>query len=124
MGLALLLTDHSRAALDVANVSQFILNEAQAVIKKIVSQYPYESHHEDGNPEEPSLKTESSALQKKLVRLLQKSANQAGVIIHSFQFNELSYAPEIAAGMLRRQQARAMLAARKVRLLCTTLFVY
>jgi len=106
--------DAKRAALDVTNATQFVYNEAQAVIKKVVSRFPYESHHQEGEPEEASLKTEAAIIQSKMQKMLQRATRQAGAFIHSFQFNELSYAPEIAAGMLRRQQAKAMLAARKV----------
>jgi len=97
----------------VTDVNSYIVNEATAVLKKIVSLYPYENHHEDGREDEMSLKNEASEIQKQMVRLLQKHVRAAGAKIHLFQFNELSYAPEIAAGMLRRQQARAMVAARK-----------
>jgi len=105
--------DAKKATLDVTDVNSYIMNEATAVLKKIVSLYPYETHHEDGHEDDMSLKNEAAEIQKQMVRLLQKHVKAAGAKIHLFQFNELSYAPEIAAGMLRRQQARAMVAARK-----------
>lgn len=107
------ISNSKKAALDVANAHQYIVNESQAVLKKIVSMYPYESNHEEGEKEELSLKTESFEIGKKMVLLLQKQVITAGAKIHSFQFNEMSYAPEIASGMLKRQQAKAMVAARK-----------
>jgi regulator of protease activity HflC (stomatin/prohibitin superfamily) len=105
--------DAKKATLDVTDVNSYIMNEATAVLKKVVSLYPYECHHEDGREDDMSLKNEAAAIQQQMVKLLQKHVRTAGAKIHLFQFNELSYAPEIAAGMLRRQQARAMVAARK-----------
>jgi hypothetical protein len=49
-----------------------------------------------------------------MVDLLQQKVNVAGTKILSFDLMEIAYAPEIAAGMLRRQQAGALVAARKV----------
>jgi len=102
-----------RATIDVQDVRTFIINEATAVLKRIVSMYPYEAHDENGKEDTMSLKNDPVAIQNKMTRMLQKHVKVAGAKIHQFRFNELSYAPEIAAGMLRRQQARAMVAARK-----------
>lgn len=107
------ISNAKRAAIDVQNVNLYVQNEAQAVLKKIVSMYPYEAHDEDGKEHNLSLKVEAAEIQKKMARMLQKQVKPAGATIYSFQFNELSYAPEIAAGMLRRQQARATIAARR-----------
>jgi len=102
-----------KAAIDMQNAGMFVRDQAQAVVKQIVSRYPYE-HLENGGQTEPCLKTESDEIGQKFVDLLQSKVDIAGAKIISFQFNELSYAPEIAQGMLRKQQASAMVAARKV----------
>jgi regulator of protease activity HflC (stomatin/prohibitin superfamily) len=101
-----------RAAIDIQNVYQFILNQSQAVMKQVVSKYPYE-HLRDSEEHLPCLKTEAEEISKQLVSTLQSKVSIAGAKILSFQFNELSYAPEIAQGMLRKQQAMATVAARK-----------
>jgi len=77
-------------------------------LKQIVSRYPYES--EEGH----CLKTDSEIISREVVRILQDRVKIAGVLINSFTFNEISYAPEIASGMLKRQQASAILQARKL----------
>jgi len=96
-----------RAALGVENAAQFIHAQSTAVLKQVVSRYPYESV--DGSP---CLKSEAREITNELVTLLQEKVRPAGAQILSFEFNELSYAPEIAAGMLKRQQAHAMVEAR------------
>lgn len=75
------------------NAAQFILNQSQAVMKQIVSEYPYEPLHDQ--PHGVCLKTESSEVGKRLVEVLQSKVHVAGAKILSFQFNELSYAPEV-----------------------------
>jgi len=101
-----------RATIDMENAHHFVVNQAQAVMKQIVSQYPYENLREDEKG--ACLKTEAGEIGTKYVQLLQTKVKIAGAKIHSFQFNEMSYAPEIAQGMLKRQQALATVSARKV----------
>jgi len=100
--------DSKAAVFGVQNTGRFIDTSALAVIKSVVAKYPYESKH----PNEPSLKNDSAQTCKELVDLLQNKVKMTGANILSFEFNELSYAPEIASGMLVRQQAEATVAAR------------
>lgn len=111
----------------------FVSNQASAVLKNIVSQYPYErledksdsdeESHEDH--EKPCLKTDTQvllllctllmllqAITDHLVRTLQRRVEIAGAKVDSFRFNEISYAPEIAQGMLKKQQAEAIVQSR------------
>lgn len=74
------------------------------VLKQVVASYPYES--EDG----VSLQHEVAQVSEKLVKLLQKQVAVSGARIISFQLNEISYAPEIAQAMLRKQAANALVA--------------
>jgi len=99
-----------KAVLDVENANKFVYTQAQAALKQIVSRYPYESDIEGTH----CLKNESANIGNEMVSILQARVNISGTKIHSFAFNEISYAPEIAAGMLKRQQAAATVAARKV----------
>jgi len=96
-----------RALLDVENYQRFVLNQAEAALKQGLSCFPYEST--DGSP---CLKTEASHIGSQLCHVLQTKVSQAGALIHSFQLSEISYAPEIASAMLKRQQATAMVEAR------------
>jgi regulator of protease activity HflC (stomatin/prohibitin superfamily) len=96
-----------KATIDVANYLIFVREQAQVVLKTVVARHPYESH--DGGT---SLKTEGDAITQELVQELQRVVNRAGLHVLNFRINDLSYAPEIAAQMLKRQQAVAMVQAR------------
>jgi regulator of protease activity HflC (stomatin/prohibitin superfamily) len=98
-----------QAALDVADYENFVRTQGTTVMKKVASMYPYEAR---GN--EPSLKSEAEHLRQSLVSLLQERVNVAGMQIVNFELNDLAYAPEIAQQMLVRQQAEAVVDARKV----------
>jgi len=97
-----------RAVLNVEHYKSFVQELSATTLKQVVSRFPYESHDE----KEPSLKTEARTIGKELVTTLQTKVVRGGIRIHSFEFNELSYAPEIASQMLRRQQAVALVQAR------------
>jgi regulator of protease activity HflC (stomatin/prohibitin superfamily) len=99
----------AKAALDVPDYLEYIRNQGLAVMKRVVSMYPYEApvgHH--------SLKTEASHVREMMVQNLQEKTLVAGVEVLSFDLTDLSYAPEIAQQMLVRQQAEAVLAARGI----------
>jgi hypothetical protein len=102
-------TDSRRAALDVSDVKSYIQTQALAVLKKIASMYPYEAK-EGGH----SLKTEAGHLRGIMVKFLQERVAAAGAAIINFELTDLAYAPEIAQAMLIRQQAEAMVDARKI----------
>src|SRR3990167_6106974 len=97
-----------KALLDVENIHYFVKSQAETSLKQTLSRFPYESH--DGSP---CLKTEAEQIGKHLCSLLQQKSLQAGALIDSFQLKEISYAPEIASGMLKRQQAIAIIDARQ-----------
>jgi hypothetical protein len=102
--------DTRRALLDVQNWSTYIAQQSEVVLKQICSSHPYESNREG----EDSLKKEAANVRTEIVSRLQVKAERAGIRVLNFEFKELSYAPEIAALMLVRQQAEAMLEARKI----------
>jgi len=96
--------------LDVASYLKYLQTQAEVVLKQICSSHPYISN----NPNEDSLKREATKVKAEIISLIQAKALPAGIQILSFEFKELSYAPEIAAGMLVKQQAEAMLEARQI----------
>jgi len=104
--------DARRAALDVADPRRFVADQAPAVLKRVVAQYPYEDDSPPGSVNVPSLRTETDVVANRLCAMLQTRVDVAGVRVLSFQLNELSYAPEIAESMLKRQAADALIAAR------------
>ena len=85
------------------------VKQASATLKRVVSRYPYEAP--DG---ELSLKTEADHIGQEFCHLLNKRVFIAGAKVTGFQFNEISYSTEIAAGMLKRQQAGALVQARRL----------
>lgn len=101
--------DSFKATIETQNYIAFLRDQAGAVLKQVVSRYPYESSTEG----QDSLKTEAGDIGTELVEKLQDKVSRSGILIESFQFDELSYAPEIAAAMLKRQQAEALVSARK-----------
>lgn len=97
-----------KALLEVENHASYVSTQAGAVLKQIASKYPYEAKVDH----EPALKTDADTIGTEMVVALQNKVQSAGVEIINFLLNELSYAPEIAASMLVRQQAEAMVDAR------------
>lgn len=100
--------DSEKAAFDVEDYLSFVKSQAIAVLKQVASKYPYESN--TGH----SLKDETSEIGKEMVDVLTRKVAAAGVEVISFEISDLSYAPEIAQAMLVRQQAQALVDARKI----------
>lgn len=101
--------DTYKAALQVEDYHRFLSNQAGAVIKRVSSQFPYES----ADDQIPCLKKESEVVTQAFVDELQEAILAAGVKVLGFRLNDLTYAPEIAQSMLMRQQAMALIDARK-----------
>jgi regulator of protease activity HflC (stomatin/prohibitin superfamily) len=89
--------------------TSFMELQAQAVLKRVASQYPYEAP--DG---QPCLLRDTNGIATRLRDDLQQQVKDTGCVIVSFDLTDLSYAPEIAQAMLQRQQAEATVAARKL----------
>jgi regulator of protease activity HflC (stomatin/prohibitin superfamily) len=101
--------DTRRAALDVEDAPAFVRTQAMAVLKQVASRYPYESATHT-----TSLKSETAVIAGEMREILQSKVEVAGAEVVSFELSDLSYAPEIARAMLVRQQAQALVDARKV----------
>jgi regulator of protease activity HflC (stomatin/prohibitin superfamily) len=100
--------DSIKVALEVEDAHDFVKTQAMAVLKQIASKYPYES------PQGHSLKAEAQAIGAEMVAALQVKIDPAGTKVEAFELSDLSYAPEIAQAMLVRQQAQALVDARKI----------
>lgn len=101
--------DSYKAALEVENYRKFIEDQASAVIKRVSAQFPYESPDHS----EPCLKLENDKVTEAFIAELQTAVNAAGIRVLNVRLNDLTYAPEIAQAMLMRQQAMALIDARK-----------
>jgi regulator of protease activity HflC (stomatin/prohibitin superfamily) len=100
--------DTAKAVFDVENYEEFVKIQTETAVRHMASLYPYDSY-EDGVP---SLRANADAVTDSLHRELQDHLQTAGVEVLRTQLRRLAYAPEIAADMLRRQQAEAVVAAR------------
>jgi regulator of protease activity HflC (stomatin/prohibitin superfamily) len=102
-------TDPARAIIDIQGYQRFVANQASAVLKTVCAHYPYEAR----DPRAPSLKKESDEIIEALKQNLQEQVRSAGIEVVLVRLNDLTYAPEIAQSMLLRQQAQAMVDARR-----------
>ena len=100
--------DAVKAALNVESYQDYIKTQAMAVLKQIASKHPYES------PDGHCLKSEANIVGQEMVTAMQNKIESAGVQVISFELSDLSYSPEIAQAMLVRQQAQALIGARKI----------
>jgi hypothetical protein len=103
------IVDTARAAFDVADYEQFVTVQSETSLRHLASQYPYD----DYRPETTSLRGNVDEVREALQVELQSRLEVAGIEILETRLTHLAYAPEIAEVMLRRQQAEAILAARK-----------
>ncbi len=100
--------DSAKAAFEVEEYESFIRIQTETAVRHMASAYPYDSYT-DG---QHSLRGNADEVTDSLHRELQAQLEQAGIEILRTQLRRLAYAPEIAADMLRRQQAEAVVAAR------------
>ncbi|MFC4492862.1 SPFH domain-containing protein [Streptomyces ovatisporus] len=101
--------DTAQATFSVDDYVEFVSTQTEAAVRHIAIEYPYDSHDEDGL----SLRGNAEEITEKLAVELTARVSAAGVKIIESRFTHLAYAPEIASAMLQRQQAGAVVAARK-----------
>ena len=102
--------DTARAVFDVENFVQYISTQCDAAIRQVARQYPYDVSE---NGDEKSLRGSSVEIAEILKQEIQSRVLVAGIEIVEARISHLAYAPEIAAAMLQRQQASAIIAARQ-----------
>ncbi len=100
----------AKAVFNVDNYLAYISTQADSAIRNVARSYPYDVS-EDGD--EKSLRGSSQEIAEVLKQDLQKRVEVAGIEIIEARITHLAYAPEIAAAMLQRQQARAIIVARQ-----------
>ncbi|MFJ3974846.1 SPFH domain-containing protein [Streptomyces sp. NPDC090021] len=101
--------DTARAVFEVEDFTEFVETQTEAAVRHIAIEYPYDAHEEGGL----SLRGNAEEITEKLAAELHARVEAAGVQIIESRFTHLAYAPEIASAMLQRQQAGAVVAARK-----------
>ncbi|MBQ2997604.1 MAG: SPFH domain-containing protein [Oscillospiraceae bacterium] len=104
-------TDPAKAVFNVDNYVEFLSTQCDAALRNIVREYPYDESEEG---DEKSLRGSSLEVAQRLRDEIQCRVEVAGIEITEARITHLAYAPEIAAAMLQRQQASAIIAARKL----------
>lgn len=101
--------DPAKAVFNVDNYISYLSTQCDSAIRQVARSYPYDMSEDD----EKSLRGSSKEIAEVLKVELQKSTEIAGIEILEARISHLAYAPEIAASMLQRQQASAIIAARQ-----------
>lgn len=100
----------AEALFDVDNYVEYVKTQSESAIRHIAGLYPYDASEEDGKL---SLRGCADEVSEALKGELQERLSKAGVVVEEARISHLAYAPEIAAAMLQRQQASAIIAARQ-----------
>jgi hypothetical protein len=100
--------DTAEALFEVDDYNNYVKVQSEAALRNLATSYPYDSHEEST----PSLRGHTSVVADHLKREIQERLAKAGVEVLEARISHLAYAPEIAAAMLQRQQAGAIIAAR------------
>ena len=101
--------DQAQALFDVDDYSAFMTIQMETALREVARHYAYDH----GEAAEPTLRTDAEIVGERLRADLQERVRVAGIAIDETHLMHLAYSPEIAGAMLRRQQAEAVLAARR-----------
>jgi regulator of protease activity HflC (stomatin/prohibitin superfamily) len=104
--------DTARAVFEVDDYELYVRTQAEAAIRHLAAQFAYDDG-EDLAAGETTLRAGQDEVVKALIAELQARFSEAGVIVVDAKITHLAYAAEIAQVMLRRQQAEAIISARK-----------
>ena len=113
------IVDTAKAVFDVDNYKAFLSLQCDAALRNVVRVYPYDvapgvDTTGDGIADDGSLRGSSEIVAARIRDEIQKRVEEAGIEILESRITYLAYAPEIAAVMLQRQQASAIIDARKM----------
>ena len=101
--------DSAEASFEVDNYENYVHVQSEAALRNLATSYTYDSHDDT----QTSLRGHTSVVAEHLKREIQDRLAKAGVEVIEARISHLAYAPEIAAAMLQRQQAGAIIAARQ-----------
>ncbi len=121
IGIAVMwrVVDTSKAVFNVDNYKEYLSLQCDTALRNIVRIYPYDVAPNvdttgDGQADEGSLRGSSEIVAARIKNEIQQRVSEAGLEILEARITYLAYAPEIAAVMLQRQQASAIIDARKM----------
>ncbi len=102
-------TDSAEALFEVEDYVRYVAVQSESALRAVATQYPYDAHATG----ELSLSTHTTEVSQALEKALVERLLKAGVQVVEARISHLAYAQEIAAAMLQRQQASAIIAARQ-----------
>jgi regulator of protease activity HflC (stomatin/prohibitin superfamily) len=121
IGIAVMwrVVDTAKAVFNVDNYKEYLSLQCDSALRNIVRLYPYDVTQNvdttgDGNSDEGSLRGSSEVVAQRIKEEIQGKVTEAGLEIVEARITYLAYATEIAAVMLQRQQAAAIIDARKM----------
>ena len=121
IGIAVMwkVVDTAKAVFDVDNFKEYLSLQCDSALRNIVRLYPYDVAPNidttgDGQADDGSLRGSSDVVAERIREEIQKRVSEAGLEVIEARITYLAYAPEIAAVMLQRQQASAIIDARKM----------
>ncbi len=121
IGIAVMwkIIDTAKAVFNVDNYKEYLSLQCDSAVRQIVKIYPYDIAPNvdttgDGKADEGSLRGSSEEVVERIRKEIQARVEEAGIEIVEARITYLAYAPEIAAVMLQRQQASAIIDARKM----------
>jgi regulator of protease activity HflC (stomatin/prohibitin superfamily) len=103
----------AHALFEVNDYEEYVDIQSEAAIRRLAGRYPYDSEDEIADQGIISLRHGTDEVNEELKKEIQERLIRAGVDVQEARISHLAYAPEIAGAMLRRQQAMAVIAARK-----------
>ena len=101
--------DSAEAIFEVDDYESFVHIQSEAALRNMATSYPYEAH----DKKEIALRSNPQEIAEKLREEVQARLDKAGVEVIEARISHLAYAQEIASAMLKRQQAQAIVAARR-----------
>jgi len=101
--------DTAEALFEVDDYDEFVHVQSESALRGLAVHYPYDAHETD----DMALTTHTAQIAEKLQVKIQDRLDKAGVEVIEARLSHLAYSPEIAQAMLQRQQATAVIAARR-----------
>ena len=108
-----LVRDTAQAQFDVEDYFQYVDVQIETAVRQLAKSHPYDDSSLEETAGVISLRTDTEQVSTELETELQQRLNRAGIEVVEARISHLAYAPEIASAMLQRQQADAIIAARK-----------
>jgi Membrane protease subunits, stomatin/prohibitin homologs len=103
----------TKAVLNVSNYKTYLSSQTDSVLRNVARLHPYDFSDGAEGESQLSLRASSQEVAEEMKSELQSKVDDAGIEIVEVKLNRIAYAPEIAAVMLQRQQASAVIDARK-----------